>query len=215
MRIIGIPARDRETLLLTLLITTDVIFMVLHVLHRYSGFFIDPQFSLTKDRGFAETFQYLKEGWIALVLLALTLRTPNLLYPGWALLFGYLLLDDLFALHERLGFRISRHLGFPEMLGLRPEDFGEVTVSASAAVFLFALIGVGHYRADPAARSISRSLFALLAGLVFFGVVVDLIHVMLAYPVWLDLVEDGGEMVMMSAIVWFVLRTYPESPTPC
>jgi hypothetical protein len=175
---------DRDTFLLKLFVGTDIVFMGLHVLHTYSGFFTDTQFSLTKDRGFAETFQYLQEGWIAMLLIRLTPRTPNLLFPSWSLLFGYLLIDDLFEVHERLGTTIASHFGLPPMFALRPQDLGELAVTASAAVLFSALIGVGHYRGDTAARSFSRSMLGLLLLLTFFGVVVDVIHVMIAHPVW-------------------------------
>lgn len=213
-----LASADRATLLLTLFVTTDVVFMIVHLLHLHSGyvgFFDDPEFAATRERGLAETFQYLKEGWIGLTLVGLAVRVPNLLYPSWALLFGYFLVDDLFQLHERLGDRISRHLGLPEMLALRPQDFGELMVTAGAALFFAVVIGVGHYRGDPGARAFSRSMLLLVVGLAFFGVLVDMIHVMLKHPVWqlaLDIVENGGEMVMMSVIVWFVFRTYPEAP---
>lgn len=196
--------------LLMLFVGTDIAFMALHLLHTYSGFFTDPQFSLTKERGFAETFQYLKEAWIATLLIRFTFRTPNLLYASWSLLFGYLLIDDLFEVHERLGARIAGHFGLPPMFALRPQDFGELAVTASAAVLFSVLIGVGHYRADPATRSFSRSLLGLLVLLVCFGVVVDMIHVMIAHPVWtlaLDIVEEGGEMIVMTVILWFVFRS--------
>jgi len=194
---------------LMLFVGTDIAFMALHLLHTYSGFFLDPQYSLTKERGFAETFQYLKEGWIAALLIQFTFRTPGLLYPIWSLLFGYLLVDDLFALHERLGARIAGHYGLPPMLALRPQDLGELAVTAVAVGFFAILVGVGYYRADAAARSFSRSLLGLLLVLAFFGVVVDMIHVMIAHPAWtlaIDIVEDGGEMVVMSGIVSFVFH---------
>lgn len=202
--------RDRDTTLLMLFVGADIAFMALHLLHTYSGFFTDSQFSLAKERGFAETFQYLKEGWIGTMLIWFTLTTPNLLYPSWSLLFGYLLIDDLFEIHEGLGARIVGHFELPPMFALRPQDFGEVAVTASAAVLFSVLIGVGHYRGDPAARSFSRSLLGRLLLLVFFGVVVDMINVMIVHPVWtlaLGVVEEGGEMVMMSVIVWFVYRS--------
>jgi len=212
-----LASADRTTLLLTLFVITDGVFMIAHLLHLHStyiGFFGDPEFAATQERGLAETFQYLKEGWIGLTLVGLAIRVPNLLYPAWALLFGYFLVDDLFQLHERLGGRISHHFGFPEMLALRPQDFGELTVTAGAALFFAVVIGLGHYRADPGARAFSRSMFLLVVGLAFFGVLVDMIHVMLKHPAWqlaLDIVENGGERVMMSVIAWFVFRAYPEA----
>jgi hypothetical protein len=210
------PDRDRDTFLLALFLGTDVVFMTLHVLHTSSGFFTDRQFSLAHERGFAETFQYLKEGWISVILLSFSLKTPNLLYLAWAGLFGYLLVDDLFQIHERLGFELGNHFGLPVMFSLRPQDLGELAVSGSAAAFFSVLIGVGHYRANPSARSISRSVLVLVLTLAFFGVVVDTIHAMVSHPIGqlvLDIAEDGGEMLVMSVILWFVFRSFHGLPS--
>jgi hypothetical protein len=94
--------RDPDKLLL-LLVISDAAFVVLHALHTYSRFFVGGWFLIGRERGFAESFQYLKEGWIVLMLLFLTLKHPNLLYPAWCLLFAYVLADDFFGIHERLG----------------------------------------------------------------------------------------------------------------
>lgn len=202
--------RDPDKLLL-LLISSDAVFLILHAFHRYSGFFTDPQFSIMKDRGFAETFQYLKEGWIVLMLFFLTFKQPNLLYPSWSLLFSYLLVDDLFLVHERLGERVAAHLELPPMWGLRARDFGELGVSAFFAATFLALIGLAYYRSDSDTRSFSRSLLAMLVALAFFGVLVDMVHVMVKQRSWqfaLEIIEDGGEMVVMSVIVWAVFHRW-------
>ncbi len=47
----------------------------------------------------------------------------------------------------------------------------------------------------------------MLLALALFGIVVDVLHIAIAVP-WLEpylaLVEDGGEMLVMSTIAWFV-----------
>lgn len=202
--------RDPDKLLL-LLICSDAVFVILHAFHTYSGFFTDPQFSITKDRGFAETFQYLKEGWIVLILFFLTFQQPNLLYPSWSLLFAYLLVDDLFLVHERLGERVAAHLGLLPMWGLRTQDFGELGVTAFFAATFLVVISLAYYRSDSDTRSFSRSLLAMLVALVFFGVLVDMVHVMVKHRSWqfvLEITEDGGEMVVMSVIVWAVFHRW-------
>ena len=203
--------RDPDKLLL-LLVISDVVFVVLHTLHTYSGFFVGSWFSIGRERGFAESFQYLKEGWIVLMLLFLTLKQRILLYPAWCSLFAYVLADDFFGIHEQLGERLASHLGVLPMFGLRAVDFGELGVTAFAAVSLLGLIGVAHYRGDRDTRSFSRSLLALLVALGFFGVLGDMVHAMvMKHPIWdfvLEIIEDGGEMVVMSVIVWAVFHRW-------
>ncbi|MGH7412622.1 MAG: hypothetical protein ACREKJ_00275 [Candidatus Rokuibacteriota bacterium] len=197
--------------LLLLCISTDFAFIVLHALHTYSGYFNDPQFSITRERGFGETFQYLKEGWIALMLLVLAVRASDVLYAGWSLLFGYLLIDDVFQLHERLGKTVSDRSGFLPMFQLRAQDFGELAVTAFFASILFVVIGVAHHRSDHEARAFSRSMLVLLVALAVFGVVFDMVQVMFKNPTWdfaVGIIDDGGEMVVMSVIVRFVFQTW-------
>jgi hypothetical protein len=89
--------------LLILLITTDLLFVAFHIFHVFHtsiGLFYDVNFSLQQEQGFAEVFQYLKEYWATLLLVILAVRTKNLLYVSWALLFGYFLVDDSFGVHE-------------------------------------------------------------------------------------------------------------------
>lgn len=202
--------RDSDKLLL-LCIITDVTLIVLHVLHAHSGFFTNPQFLITKDGGFGETFQYVKEGWLALMLLFLFVIAAEVVYAGWSLLFAYLLIDDLFQVHERLGWEISGYAGFLPRFGLRGDDFGELIVTAFFASILFGVIGLACYRSDQDARTFSRSMLLLLVALAIFGVVFDMVHMMMKGPFWefgLGVVEDGGEMVVMSVIVRFVFQAW-------
>src|SRR3712207_1869945 len=85
---------DREAgRLLLLLISADALFIALHLLHMSAGVPSDPNFSITKERGFGEIFQYVKEYWIVVIFAWLFLRNFEFLYLAWSLLFGYILLD--------------------------------------------------------------------------------------------------------------------------
>ncbi len=190
-----------------MLVSADTLLIIVHIFHTYTGYFSDPNYSIEMERGFGEVFQYLKEYWIGLLLLYLAITKRSPVYFGWAILFGYLLIDDSFTVHERLGAKINTYLNFSPMLGLRAQDFGELSVTALFGSCFFALIGLTHYFSDSSARKASRRLFVLLLTLAFFGVVTDMIHIIFKPPAWsliLGIVEDGGEMVVMSVILWFV-----------
>ena len=200
-------ARRKSTKLLILLLSTDCLLIVLHVLHISTGYFADPNYSISRERGFGEVLQYVKEYWIGLMFLYLAITRRHPLYLSWALLFGYLLIDDSFAVHERLGTRISSYLNFSPALRLRANDFGELAVYALFGLFFLALIGITYYFSDSSIRRNCRPLFLLLLALVFFGVGMDMIHSIARSPVWghiLGIIEDGGEMLVMSVTVWFV-----------
>jgi len=80
----------------------------------------------------------------------------------------------------------------------------------TAALFLTSLI-LFYVRGSGAFKQVTRHLLLLLLTLAFFGIFVDMLHsaVKMAKMAWkvrylLGVVEDGGEMVVMSFIAWYV-----------
>ena len=198
--------RQRRLGLLYLLWAVDVAFVVLYGLY---GFRIvhDPGFSLIVDWSYSEMFQYGKEFMIVLMLAYVAWRWRSALVLSWCLAFTYILLDDAAQIHERAGAWVASVLGFVPALGLRDIDFGELAVSAAAGIVLVGLILVAYLYANRPARQVSNVLLAGLAGLVFFGICVDMIpHTISEHRLVLKGIaafEDGGEMIVMSAIIWF------------
>jgi hypothetical protein len=194
---------------LWLLISADVLFIILGILHVYSGFFLDNDFSLDKDRGFAEVFQYVKEFWIAIMFFWLFINKHQTLYLTWSFLFVYLLIDDSFQLHEKLGIAAADYLGYTSIWKINPKELGELTVFISSGLFFAALIGIVYIYSTDNTRKICRNLLWILAVFAFFGVVVDAIHAMLhdtRLYVIVGILEDGGELLPISVICWYVFR---------
>jgi hypothetical protein len=195
---------------LVLLILTDFVFISLHIFHTYTGLLPNPLFSIEGERVYAEIYQYIKELWIVVLLISLAMRRANSLYLSWALLFFYVLLDDSLAVHERLGSLIVSWFDFHPGFGLRAQDFGELMVFFFFGAILFVLIAITYYLSGFADRRISKYLFSMVALLVFFGVVLDMVHQIVKHslvkPV-LGMIEDGGEMLVMSVITWFVFSS--------
>lgn len=203
--------RDADKLLL-LLLGTDAVLILLHVLHVYSGYFADLSYSIGIERGFGETFQYIKEGWIVLMLVILAVRMRGPLYACWAALFGLLLADDLFIVRERIGMGIGLELDLGPLFGLRPQDIGELIVIGVFAALLVVPVISAQLLAGADARAFGRSMVLLVVAFVAFGGVFDMIHAsVLSHPSWasvLGTVEEGGEMMVMSLIVRFVFQTW-------
>jgi hypothetical protein len=196
-------------MLLFLLLGGDVAFIGIHVLYKTSVL-ADPLYALDMDRGYAELFQYIKEYWIILLLLVLGALRRSMTYPALAAVFAVLLVDDCFHLHETHGFRLARLLPADLPGGVPPGAIGELLVLAALGLPIVALVAVSYFRADARDRRFMATIVGLGALLVFFGVGVDLaaslVHGTRAEPV-LNTVEDGGEMVVMSVIVWTVFQT--------
>lgn len=188
----------------------------MHLLYLYSRYFHDlgfssSAFSVTRDGGLGETYQYLKMFWIVLLLAGVSVRTGRLSYLSWSLLFLYLLLDDSLQLHERLGSVVASRLGYATAFHLRPQDFGELTAVGSVGLLFAGLLALTWWRGDSEFRRTSRNLALLVGVVVLFGVGVDMLHSMADSPALtaaLALLEDGGEMVSISFVCWYAYRVF-------
>ncbi|HEY9831595.1 MAG TPA: hypothetical protein V6D26_13525 [Stenomitos sp.] len=201
--------KDNSIRLLYLFLATDLVFILIHLVYSYTGLISNSAFSLAQERGYAEIFQYIKEYWIALLLGVLAVKQRSVLYLGWSLLFFYLLLDDSLTIHETLGEMASIRLGFQSMFNLQAKDFGEVLVSVCVGLFFLFFLAIAYRFARRIPRETSKYLIIMLFVLAAFGIAVDVLHSLLRFsslePL-LAMLEDAGEMVVMSVITWFVFK---------
>lgn len=196
--------------ILRLLIYTDLFLIILHLIHAHTPYLPQRIFSIERDRSFAEVFQYVKEFWLVLLFCWLSLLKGNRAYIAWAPIFAYLLVDDSFQRHERLGGAVARHLGLRRTMNLGAKDLGELVVIAISGAICLLIVGTAYLLGKEKFRKSSRFIVLMLAVLAFFGVVLDVGHVMVGKGASLygalGLLEDGGEMLVMSWICWYVLR---------
>ena len=94
-----------------------------------------------------------------------------------AVLFAYVLFDDALRIHETLCTHITAKLDLHAAFGLRAKDFGELLVSAIAAVILVSPLILLYRHGVPPFRQATRHLLLLLLSLAFFGIFVDMLHV--------------------------------------
>jgi hypothetical protein len=194
--------------LLYLLLLTDLMFIALHILAlnieslRYSNFLVDS------DRGFAETFQYIKQFWIALLIgyTATKMRSP--LYLLWSLLFCNFLVDDSFMLHEEIGgILIGEKLyhSFP-LSQFGSYTLGQVVYLAATGCVFLGLYSIIYFKTNKCLRNPSNHLMLMLLVLIFFGGIVDVISAVLQkWKILLNIIEDGGEHIVISVMLWFTL----------
>jgi hypothetical protein len=186
---------------LLLLWLVDLFFCAKHLAH-WLGLLSDMRWQLQVDRGFSEWWQYLKAAATAGALATMSARSRQPVYAAWALVFVYAALDDYLMIHERMGDRIGRELGFSSVFGLHAADIGELLVSAFFGTSLMLLCWWAHRRGNPTARSRSIRLLCMFCLLLFFGVFVDMAHVMVVSAGYgftgSNVIEDGGELFAMS-----------------
>jgi hypothetical protein len=195
--------------LLVLFIITDIVFVVLHFLYMNTDLLASNLYSLSLDRGYAEFFQYTKELWTALLLLILAIKKRRWLYLVFSSLFLYFLIDDSFEFHERFGELLADIFKFQPFLGLRPVDLGELLVYGLFGLLFLISISIFYLMSDQFTRKVALYLIGMVLLLAGFGVLIDMVEIMVAQRELariLVVVEEAGEMLVMSAITWFVYR---------
>lgn len=200
-----VPFSFATKCLLMLLLATDAALISAHLIHIYTSFMEAPEYSIEQDRGYAEIFQYIKFFWIVLLLGALTLTTREWIYGVWMLLYLYLLGDDASQFHERGGYFITAELAYQPKWGLRAQDFGELSMTLIAFT-LFSLLAIKAYLAASAVtRRAIKGYAALLVLLAFFGVAMDMLHVIAGGDsnLMMGVLEDGGELIAASLTCWY------------
>jgi len=213
---------NEKSVIIILLLVIDFIFIFLtigrsvidDIFPWYNGFLLNSNWSIENDNSYAEMFQYAKESIIATMFFLLFVRKQYVICLAFGLVFGYLLLDDALQLHERLGILTAIYFDYFPILGVQAADLGEITISAVAAFFLLSFVGISHYLSDNFLRKVSRNTFLLLIALGIFGIVIDMIHLAMSQcRYWnriLGTVEDGGEMLIMTIIVWYIFALFQD-----
>jgi hypothetical protein len=199
----------RRYKLLGLLVLADLVFVFLHILHVFTPLLPENLYSISRDRGYAEFFQFTKELWIAVLFLVLALRQRNLLYFIFSLLFTYFLLDDSFEFHEQVGALLAETLHLQPIFGLRAIDMGELLVSAVFGGLFVAAIAITYIMSDLATRRIANQVILMVVVLTLFGVLLDMAEIITenrAVSEVLKIFEEGGEMLVMSVITWFAFH---------
>lgn len=201
------------------LILIDFILILFHIYSAATGYSLKSLFSIDSDRGYAEVFQYIKEFWIALSLVYLAKKHKAPVLFLWSLLFVFFMLTDSLKIHEAAGLMLAENLNLPALLGLRGRDIGELLFAFLLGGWFVVMIAITHNRSQRFIQSFSTALLFLLAALVAFGVVADALHRVFENLVdirgvglLLVLLEDGGEMIVMSFIAFVVFRFDPRIP---
>jgi hypothetical protein len=219
MRRVQIERHRTPLVALGVLLLVDSVFVLLHVIHRLgerSGSSEDERYFLETDRGYLEFFGYGKELLLGVVLLLLFWRERVAMYAALSLTFLLILIDDSLLLHETGGMYFARHFDVPSWIGLRALDVGELLVVVPLGALAGAALVVAYRHTPMESRHTANCLLSLLAALAFFAIVVDMVHALfVGSETGLTIVEDGGEQIVLSATVAYVLwieeRTRPPS----
>ena len=197
------------------LVLVDLAFVIVSVVYQSRNGIdvLNPSpWVLEADGGYSEIWSYATEAALVLSLLALAVLTRRPIWAGWSTLFLAALADDEMRLHESKGAWLAEKLRFPEgVLGLRANDLGEMFVWGLLAIVPLAIVIFFFRRSDRWTRRASIGMAVLVAAYVFFGGVVDQLHVLfLGGPLEnaVGSLEDGGELIVLSVTLSYVVALH-------
>lgn len=194
-----------------LLLLADILLIVLHIINYFRPFENSNAYSLVRSGTYAEPYQNIK--WLIMVICTtiVFIRKKETGYIAWIAIFIFLLLEDIFRLHESIGLYISNML-FPEgNLTLRERKIIELCVAGVIGVLLVAPVIKAYKKGSVAFKKHSADLLLLLIILVFFGIVVDQIdRLSIVKYNWkprfiFNIIEDGGEMLAASGLAAYTI----------
>ena len=216
--------RPRESLLwfLATLVLLDVAFVALTGL-RFLGFVEDHRFSIHRDGGYAEFFQYGKEVLCAVLLARLASRWHAWLPALVAVIMAYLFLDDALQWHETIGQAVSDRLSTDGPLG-DAYHIGQFAYACVLGSVAGAAIAAAWFHSEPFVRRAMGPLLACLLAFFACAALLDVAHELFLTHLNLtsrlaDLAEEVGEHLSLSVALWwcFVMskmsRPAPEPET--
>jgi hypothetical protein len=181
-------------------------------------------FLITSDHGYPELFNYMQLAVAAWLLFQVFVRTRQAIYVSLSMIFLLALGEDALRLHEQVGtYALIIDLPAPSFLGA--QHFGELlewfvvgALSVGALVYGFSVSAAED-------RKIGIIFVIILVILGFLAALVDALQIVLSERIFgldflLELIEDGGEMLMIALAlsVTLLLARHPDDlrrPSPC
>lgn len=197
-----------KTRLLGLLILADIIFIIGHgaVVFFFesepNNFLLDAQ-----GFGYPELFQYVKYIVIQLFLGNLLIVKKKYTLIPFLPLFFVLLIDDMYQLHSKAGWLVVHLLNLKSVMGIKALIFGQLTFISLAGIVFLSFSFLFYRKSSESIKRIFVDIFMLLAVFLFFGIAIDIVNQQFeqVYVVSsvLTVIEEGGEMIALSLLVWY------------
>lgn len=196
---------------LGVLLVVDVLFILGHIC-TVVLWNSEPKSLLLDANGFGypESFQYIKYLGILGFLSVLLYRQKRYAYLPLFVLFALLLADDVLQLHRKASWFFVHLLNLHTLLGVKALSIGQLVFTATISLLTVAITLKHYLKASASVRKSLLDIFFLLAIFLFFGVGVDLLHTFFEEDTFiafiLTLIEEGGEMLTLSILVWYFCR---------
>lgn len=213
----AVTGERASLIVLLMMLGVDVVLIGLHIVSAIQGTEQSLNY-LDLEYGHPESVQSLRWLWCLGLLGLIVVSARRWTFAALAPLLVFMLATDAFEVHERNGRAIAEAIGIPAVLGMRPQDIGEMLVIGLAALVVVPIACVGMRMSARTERRHFLRILLILGLIVFCGVVVDAVHIVstddldeLSSGSWLGLVEDGGEMIgaslLVSYLFWLSLQS--------
>lgn len=222
MRLITLPR------LAVALVLVDLLVVVLHLLHVQAGasapdLLLHDRLRINRDRGLAELLGYVQTLSAAGLLTVIYWRLREPLALAWAFVLFIVVADDAFFLHERGGISLADAWDLPNPGGLTAVDAGELSTWAILGAICLAALLLAARASSARERRATRPLVAAFLALIFFAVLVDMVHAgvgtkgtILGIEIdpAISLIEASGELFSMTAILLAAAARYCAAAEP-
>lgn len=207
--LLRVAAQDRPTIISGTLLLLAVLCLILTQAVAFSmmeqsslAAKIAEDLNLSRDHSFGESVGYCIAFLAAALFFLTSLEQRSRVLLFLAALMAFVWFDDSAMYHERLGGWLAATLDFPSVLGLRPIDLGELLSWTLAALLLCGVLIWSLGQRQPGDLGILAIVLAMFAILLMFGVVGDMVHILLPENLNLlvGMIEDGGELLAVTLI---------------
>jgi len=172
-----------------------------------------PDFlNIDRDWSAGETLSYVKWVLMALVFSLAYMRKRETMFLSLVIAVLILLADDSMQLHETYGPNVVQALRLYDIFGSAASTVGPLFVWAALGVGVLTSVLIGWRTASRELKRALYPVFGLFFAVVFFAVGIDAVHELVTVPKViqgvLGIVEDGGEMLVMTALLRYVWMTF-------
>ncbi|MGK7912217.1 MAG: hypothetical protein AB4050_12180 [Synechococcus sp.] len=190
---------------LVVLLAVDFFFLAFHLLREVNLVALSEAWSIAQDASYSEWFQYVKLAYVAIASVYLYSLFRRWFYCAFGVLFGLILAGDALLIHEGVGQSLAASFNISAPVA-------EVLFVGFACLppLLFILYEFVRFRSIYE-RKFAFEMIVALAVFALLGVGLDFIGDQFSTEASstraiLDGIEDFGEMVVLSVIVWLTYR---------
>jgi len=194
-------------LFLLLLLIGDFAMTVIHIIRHTS--LKDSAAWVARLTTCMDTYHLIKLFLVIVLFSCLLIRTRYTGFGSWIIVFTLLFIDDALLIHQSIGSKIAAWFNprFLHSFDIPPRFFELLTLAIAATFFALIIFWV-YFRSGLTFRKISQRMLLCLLALLIFGIIVDLAAVIdlgASVIFLLGFVEDSGENIAFSLIIWYVL----------